>query len=154
MLTLPIQVGKSYKTRDGRTVTVKQIDENNIAHFSNEKGYDDLVFSASGLADLETATMKARNFSWDLVDDWQTGPIVEKTVKSLQAGVYGRFAVLEEQFSPQTDSKGNPTITMNYADRNGNVARASNQFLNADELEAAAALFTELATYLREKSNA
>lgn len=81
-----------------------------------------------------------------LVNPNPTSPIVEKTVKSVVPGVYGRVAV-ETTFLEKENR-----LTIYLADSAGEYKQYDyGMIMTASELEAAAKTFMELAEYLRER---
>ena len=76
-----------------------------------------------------------------------SGPIRTVTKKELVLGSYGRVKVCSEGLD------GPDSLGLDITPRGANPSVCMNYILNAKELREAAALFTQLAEYLEEKTN-
>lgn len=129
-MEMKIEAGKYYKTRDGRKVGPMS------AHRDNQGDKDDIwmVGNDSLSARWQDGT-SAHDHSLrpsDLVAEWTDGPVVTETVTKTRIvpGVYG-------------------AVTVGAYDNKSVVAYIGMTFYNADELDAAAAILTQLAEGLR-----
>lgn len=128
MLTLPIQAGKTYKTRDGRKVTcISAFDH--TAKFSE---HQNLTWVDTG-----TNSKIIPNDPWDLVDDWNS-PVREVTRKEIVPGVYGRIKILN------SDMENNAYLWFDHPEDGDRKL----YHFTANELREAAKVFVQLADAL------
>ena len=131
---LKIEEGKYYKTRDGRKV--------GPAKSEGRKYLGQDAFEVPGphpSVHLADGTYSGRNDTGlDLIAEWTDGPVVTETVTKTRIvpGVYGKVSVGE--------------IDVDHENKFVKVQLIGSVWINADELDAAAAVLSALAKGLRD----
>ena len=148
MTIYPLQVGKTYRTRDGKAEhTINRIDNRDgfygpVAWSPDNKAW--WANTGKSCGDTESPD--------DLVEEVHPtaptaeGPVRRRTVTEIVPGLYGRLRVI----AGYSEGYGEPVAEVGFVNRSGvDIARSAMIILNAGELDALAAIATQLAVALR-----
>lgn len=129
---MKIEAGKYYKTRDGRKV----------GPVREQNGYlttDRWHYAENGECCYKGISGNEKHPEFDLISDWQEGPIRTVTRREIVAGVYGKVFI--NDYDPLEN-----TVSLNVKEDFGCVS------FNAEELREAAHILNQIAEVLEENS--